>query len=149
MHQRHELEKMTVPQIKALVRRHNLHTTYMKGYSKLRKAELIRQFIAHAAVRHASASKPRSNPQQSKRKHAPRSKPKLTAADKAFGLGKPLYSKGEGGLAEGARRQFEKRYGSSQDAAFLKQLGSKMKADEAAKLGRGKRGKRRPRRYRT
>ena len=145
MHQRHELEKMTVPQIKALVRKHNLHTTYMKGYSRLRKAELIKQFIAHTPARAVAPSKAAAAP----KKHAPRHKPKLTAADKAFGLGKPLYSKGEGGLAEGARRQFEKRYGSSQDAAFLKQLGSKMKADEAAKLGRGKRNRRRPRRYRS
>ena len=73
----------------------------------------------------------------------------MTALDKARGVDKPLYSKAEGGLAEGARRQFEKRYGSSKDAAFLKRMGAKMKADDAAKLGRGKRGKRRPRRYRT
>jgi len=145
VHQRHELEKMTVPQIRALVRSHNLHTTYMKGYSKLRKADLITKLIAHTPVRGDAPAKAAAP----KKKHASRHKPKMTALDKAMGVDKPLYSKAEGGLAEGARRQFEKRYGSSKDAAFLKRMGAKMKADEAAKLGRGKRGKRRPRRYRA
>ena len=75
MHQRHELEKMTVPQIKGLVRKHNLHTTYMKGYSKLRKADLITKLIAHTPVRGDAPAKAAAP----KKKHAARHKPKMTA----------------------------------------------------------------------
>ena len=43
---REELESMTVQQIRQAVRRHNLHFA-IKGYSKLRKADLIDKFLFH------------------------------------------------------------------------------------------------------
>ena len=41
-----ELRKMTVPEIRALVRVHNLHFA-IRGYSKLNKEPLIRAFIRY------------------------------------------------------------------------------------------------------
>jgi len=68
-------------------------------------------------------------------------KPKLTAFDKAMGIGKPLFSNAEGGLVEGAKKQFEKKYPSN-DAKFLKELGTKIAKEN--ELGRGKRHKKKP-----
>ena len=44
---RAEIEDMKVADIKNLIRAHNLHTTYIKGYSKLRKAALVNSFLRH------------------------------------------------------------------------------------------------------
>ncbi len=47
---RKEVEDMNVADIKKLIRAHNLHTTYIKGYSTLRKAALISAFLKHYKV---------------------------------------------------------------------------------------------------
>ena len=47
MYTRKQLESMTVPKIKELLRKHNLHTSFIKGYSKLKKTELIQSFLRH------------------------------------------------------------------------------------------------------
>lgn len=44
---RSEIEDMKVADIKNLIRAHNLHTTYIKGYSKLKKAGLVSSFLRH------------------------------------------------------------------------------------------------------
>ena len=46
-YKRSEVEKLTVPDIKVLVRKHNLHTNFIKNYSRLRKADLIDKFMEH------------------------------------------------------------------------------------------------------
>ena len=68
-------------------------------------------------------------------------------ADKAFGLGKSLYSKEEGGLTAGARKQFEKRYGKQTtkgDKDAIKRMAASMAAEKLNSMGRGKRAKRKP-----
>ena len=132
-YKRSNIAKMTIPDIKALVRKHNLHTNYIKNYSRLRKAELIDKFMEHY-----KKSPPPSESEESpakKKKARGSSKPKMTQFDKAMGVDKPLYSKTEGGLREGARKEFEKRYGSAKDAQFLKSLQKEMESEK----GRGKR----------
>jgi hypothetical protein len=52
-----------------------------------------------------------------------------------------MFSKTEGGLVEGAKKQFEKKYPSN-DAKFLKELGTKIAKEN--ELGRGKRHKKKP-----
>jgi len=44
---RSEVEDMKVADIKKLIRAHNLHTTYIKGYSKMKKAGLVSAFLKH------------------------------------------------------------------------------------------------------
>ena len=126
-HTKTTLNEMTVPKIKQLIRDHNMHINLIRQYSKMRKADLITNFLKHQG---APGTKKSSS-----------SKPKLMQADKAFGLGRPLYPEG---VREGARKQFEKRYGSSTDAKFLKGLQKKLQKEEDEKLGRGKRHKRTP-----
>ena len=46
-YKRTDLVSMTVKQIQALVRKHNLHTNYIKNYSRLRKDALIDKFLEH------------------------------------------------------------------------------------------------------
>ena len=124
-----QLRAMTVDQIRKLVRSNNYHYA-IKRYSAMRKEPLIEKFIEHhnnLSVKPTATSKPKTN------------KPKLTAFDKAMGLDKPLYKEG---VAVGAKKQFEARYGkpTSTDAQFLIDLERKMKMNNA-KLGRGKRSK--------
>ena len=156
-YKRLNIAKMTIPAIKALVRKHNLHTTYIKNYSRLRKAELIDKFMEHykkspppseeeppadsspskappTPIR-ASRVKPAGESKKRNKKARGSSKPKMTQFDKAMGVDKPLYSKEEGGLTAGARAQFEKKYGSAKDAKFLKSLQKEMESEK----GRGKR----------
>lgn len=125
-----QLRAMTVDQIRKLVRSNNYHFA-IKRYSAMRKDPLIEKFVEH----HNNLSvKPAPNP---KRKT---NKPKLTAFDRAMGLDKPLYKEG---VAAGAKKQFEARYGKakSSDAQFLLDYEKRMRAEAAAKLGRGKRAK--------
>jgi hypothetical protein len=126
-----QLRQMTVDQIRKLVRSNNYHFA-IKQYSAMRKEPLIDKFVEH----HNSLSvKPKPH---AKRKTAG---PKLTAFDKAMGLDKPLYKEG---VAVGAKKQFEKAYGKpkkSADAQFLIDYEKKMRAENNAKLGRGKRAK--------
>ena len=90
----------------------------------------------------AKPSGPAIKPKTLVPKRRGQTKPKLTAFDKAMGIGKPMFSKKEGGLVEGAKKQFEKRYPPSKDAQFLKELGAKIAKEN--ELGRGKRHKRKP-----
>ena len=129
-----QLRAMTVDQIRKLVRSNNYHYA-IKRYSAMRKEPLIEKFIEHhnnLFVKPTATSKPKTN------------KPKLTAFDKAMGLDKPLYKEG---VAVGAKKQFEARYGKpkSSDAQFLLNLEKQMKAEansmNNAKLRRGTRSK--------
>lgn len=163
-YKRSSIAKMTIPNIKSLVRKHNLHTTYIKNYSRLRKAELVSKFMEHykkspptsepeeppyseeppadsspskapPTPKRASRVTPMGKAKKPNKKARGSSKPKMTQFDKAMGVDKPLYSKEEGGLTEGARAQFEKKYGSAKDAKFLKSLQKEMESEK----GRGKR----------
>ena len=51
-----ELKKMKVSQLKQLIRDHNLHTTYIKGYSTLKKGELVSSFLKY--YKKAAGAKP-------------------------------------------------------------------------------------------
>ena len=107
---RKEVEDMKVADIKKLIRAHNLHTTYIKGYSKLKKAGLVSSFLKHYKVaqqelkRSVSPQKsldevvakaltvkrgrPRKNPQYAQKKAKPTQLEKdLGVADKAFPKG--------------------------------------------------------------
>ena len=123
-----------VGEIRQKVRDLNLHYA-IKNYSKLRKAELIDKFLFHYK---------RLKKKLGKAPALPRAK--LTGLDKALGLGKPLFSKEEGGLDGGALKQFEDAYPEERkkreqrekaDADFLKNLGKKKAED----TGKGKRTK--------
>ena len=149
-YKRSNIAKLTIPDIKALVRKHNLHTNYIKNYSRLRKSDLIDKFMEHykksppvdsseppstpSKVPRAKPAGPAKKPAMLKKKKAKgSSKPKMTAFDKSMGLDKPLYKEG---VEVGARKQFEKRYGKiSEDAQALKDVQKQMESEK----GRGKR----------
>jgi hypothetical protein len=87
-------------------------------------------------IRHKKAVKPAKLKPKTRQ-----AKPKVTRFDQVMGVDKPLYSKEEGGLNEGAKSQFENRYGklsSAKDALFLKNLGKKMAAKKDGKRVRKK-----------
>lgn len=44
---RDELQRMSVASLKKLIQKHNLHTTYIKGYSRMRKDVLVTEFLKH------------------------------------------------------------------------------------------------------
>lgn len=83
-----QLEKMTVPNLRALVQKHN-YVNAIEGYSKMRKRELIGALIHHSPCK-------------------PGKKDKLSAK-LVPGIHDPLY--GKKGVAKGAREQFEKKHG--------------------------------------
>lgn len=141
-----QLMKMTVKQITQLIRDHNLHTNYIKGYSRLRKAELISAFLKH----YKKADKTPDEEQSPKKKKGS-SKPKMTAVEKSLGLDKPLYPQG---LEKGAREQFEARYGKAKRLTAKQKAAAEglriLEAQQAAEgLGRGKRKKRAPAKLRN
>jgi hypothetical protein len=162
------LSKLRVIDLRALVVKHNLHAMIRK-YNVMKKSELIDVLLNNSPKKIVSAPPPPPpkspvkptgkalKPRAMKRKTRgvkppvkPKgrgSKPKLTGFDKAMGIGKPLFSKEEGGFTEGARAQFEKKYGTTKDAEFLKKLGEKMGKERA--LGRGKRKKKVPAKLRN
>jgi len=83
----------------------------------MKKVDLIENFLLH----HNKIQK-KTEPLK------PRSKPKVTAFDKAFGLDEPLYKEG---VYKGAAKDFVKTYGTEfSDAKFLRELGQKLKASE-------------------
>ncbi|MDF1853371.1 MAG: hypothetical protein P1U85_21215 [Verrucomicrobiales bacterium] len=152
-----DLQLITVKELQKLVREHNLHTNYIKNYSRLKKADLIDKFLEHykksdvkmddlpsspppsapaSPVKTSKAKIPKrltvlknkNNNNKDETKPKPKRKTtgvKYTEFDKAMGIDKPLYSKEEGGLKKGARKQFENKYGTD-DAKFLKKLGDKL-----------------------
>ena len=46
-YKREELTNMTVKQLRQLIRTHNLHTTFIKRYTLMKKAELVEAFLKH------------------------------------------------------------------------------------------------------
>jgi hypothetical protein len=133
-HTKESLSKLKVSEIRQLVRDHNLHYA-IKGYSKLPKSELIDKFLE------AKAALPKGD---DKKKKTGGSKPKLTEFDKKMGLDKPLYPETKT-LLEGAKKQFEKRYGknpSQEDLDAIKEMAEKIRKE--SELGRGKRHKKVP-----
>lgn len=126
------LRGMTVEQIRQAVRRHNLHYA-IRGYSKLRKEELIEKFMFH----YKNVVDLKANP-----KKPARGKSKLTQFDKTFGLDKPMYKEG---VQIGATKDFKKKYGNmlnerrvqeKRDADFLKDLGKKLSKAQQQKRAR-------------
>ena len=107
---RNEVEDMKVADIKKLIRAHNLHTTYIKGYSKMKKAALVSAFLKHhqkaltelkrrvtpqksldEVVKEALAvnpGRPRKNPKFEAKKKKP------TELEKDLGLGRKTFPKG-------------------------------------------------------
>lgn len=120
---RKEVEDMNVADIKKLIRAHNLHTTYIKGYSTMRKAALISAFLRHyqkaqtelkrsvsatgqksldevvAKALTVNRGRPRKNPQ-----YAPK-KPKPTQLEKDLGVADPAFPKG---IRKTAKEDLEK-----------------------------------------
>eukprot|EP00035_Acanthoeca_spectabilis_P017007 m.355229 g.355229 ORF g.355229 m.355229 type:complete len:148 (-) comp16597_c1_seq26:261-704(-) len=128
VHTKESLHKLTVPQIKQLVRDHNLHYT-IRGYSKMKKADLVDAFLEKQVV---------------KPKKKSTAKPKLGKADKAFGLGQPLFKEG---LVPGATKQFEAKYGkrhTDKQKLAANALGIIEAQQKAQNLGRGRRKKATP-----
>jgi len=133
-YRRSDLEQFTVAQLRKLVRQHNLHSTYIRKYYIMKKADIITAFLKHhnpsaghdvevqdsatysPPVTPVKTSEPMKRtqkaPKASKRKPKGKksyaAKPKMTALDKAVGINKPLYTKG---VSAGAKEQFERRYG--------------------------------------
>lgn len=130
IHTKESLHKLTVPQIKQLVRDHNLHYA-IRGYSKMKKADLVDAFLAKQVV---------------KPKKKSISNPKLGKADKAFGIGQPLYTEG---LVPGATKQFEQKYGkrhTDKQKLAANSLSIIEAQQKAQNLGRGRRKKATPKR---
>lgn len=130
-HTKESLAKLTVSEIRQLVRDHNLDYA-IKGYSKLKKVDLIDKFLE------AKSALPKGD---DKKKKKTGSKPKLTEFDKKMGLDKPLYPESKT-LIEGAKKQFEKAYGKDNmsDKQFLMELYKKMQEEK----GVGKRHRKLP-----
>lgn len=126
------LMDMKVSEIKALIREHNLHNA-IKGYSKMKKGEMVDAFLKFHNKPKSKSSKPKG---------------KLSKLEKDLGIGQPLYKEG---LVKGAKKQFEKGYGKrhtnkqKQAATGLKILEAQR---EAEGLGRGKRQIKPPARFR-
>lgn len=162
------LNALRVKDLRALIVKHNLHYS-IKRYSVMRKNELISTLMEHSDkvkgnIEVPKMISPSPSPEKSKvtpkrvkkqaekhsdvkeskpqKKRKGSSKPKMTQLDKAMGIDKPLYSKEEGGLKEGARKQFEEGYHkylkdiTKKDGEFLKNLGKKLKAGEGKKRNR-------------
>ena len=73
MHSREHLGSLKVPEIKALIRKHNLHNA-IKGYSSMRKAELVTAFLKFQTPIRAGPAKKSAKSKGSK-------KPKIMQAD--------------------------------------------------------------------
>ena len=107
---REDFQKMKVEDLKSLIRKHNLHTSCIKGYSRMKKAELAAALVQHYPKRKAAAPPTESKGKKSKASKRPK---KDTVTEKLVpGINKPLYKKG---VAIGAREQFEKKYGKQGD----------------------------------
>ena len=55
---REELSKMKVGELKALIKKHNLHNQ-IKGYSKMKKAGLVEALVKHSSKDAGSAAAPK------------------------------------------------------------------------------------------
>jgi len=125
---RKEIEDMKVADIKQLIRAHNLHTTYIKGYSKLKKAGLVSSFLRHyqkaqtelkrrvtpqksydeviAQALKVNPGRPRKNPKFAAKRPKPTQLEKdLGVADKAFPKGIRRTAQEDFDKAEDRRRR--------------------------------------------
>ena len=126
-----ELKKMKVSQLRQLIRDHNLHTTYIKGYSKLKKGELVSSFLKYYKKQAAEAPKKQAA-------ESPKKKPQRRIALTMVPKGAPKtgvdVSKGGGGNSKGQQsmddfvHDLEQRAG-KMDAMAKKKEGKQMKKD--------------------
>ena len=93
-----DLKKMKVKEIRQLIRDHNLHTTYIKGYSKLKKGELVSSFLKHYKKSDKQVAPPEPPKKKPQRRIAltmvPKGAPK-TGVDVSKGGGGGGKSKGQ------------------------------------------------------
>ena len=154
-YKREDLQQMRVPDIKVLVRKHNLHQNYIKQYSRLRKADLIEKFLEHykkSPIKSdpdqvPSPQKPppptdanagyrhKTQPNPSVKKGKAPSKAKKFKIDTALGLHRPLFKEG---VQPGAQKQFERGYGKLDDNEDVRAL-REVKRHMDAQKGTGKR----------
>ena len=88
-----ELESMTVKQVRALVRKHNLHVA-LKRYSTMKKIPLIKAFLAKKPIKPAEGMLPPPAPKKrqavarmiTKPPRAPQKKQQANDKHRAFGL---------------------------------------------------------------
>jgi hypothetical protein len=153
-----ELKKMKVSQLKQLIRDHNLHTTYIKGYSTLKKGELVSSFLkyykkaagakpdppkkqAATPPKKQAAAPPKKQAAEAPKKQAaesPKKKPQRRIALTMVPKGAPKtgvdVSKGGGGNSKGQQsmddfvHDLEQRAG-KMDAMAKKKEGKQMKKD--------------------
>lgn len=144
---REELTKMKVKELKALVKKHNLHNQ-IKRYTTMRKAALIDALVSHSSAKDSSPAAPpskgepslkrmRGRPKKKVVPDMPEKKPKKPKAK--VRKNPPLYSKEEGGLLKGATADFEKRYG--------KMATSQQPSKKPSLVVEGKRKRGRPKRF--
>ena len=139
-----ELKKMKVNEIRQLIRDHNLHTTYIKGYSKLKKPDLVSSFLkfykkSDKKAVQVEASKPKA-PEPPKKKPqrrialtmVPKGAPK-TGVDLSKGGGK---SKGQKNMDDFVH-DLEQR-APKMDAKAKKKDGKKMQKDLKAMTSKPK-----------
>ena len=102
-YKREDLHKMTVPQLKGLVQKHNF-VNQIKRYSSMRKRELVEALMAHSGT----------TPKPKKKTYKKGKKDKLTGV-LVPELKDGLY--GKDSLIAGARKQHEKHYGKKAQAS--------------------------------
>ena len=141
-----DLKKMKVKELRQLIRDHNLHTTYIKGYSKLKKGELVSSFLKF----YKKSDKQVAQPEPPKKK-APDSPPKkkpqrriaLTMVPKSAPKTGVDVSKGGGGKSKGQKNMddfvhdLEQRAG-KMDAKAKKKDGKKQQKDLRAMTSKPK-----------
>ena len=102
-YKREDLHKMTVPQLKGLVQKHNF-VNQIKRYSSMRKRELIEALMEHSGT----------TPKPKKKTYKKGKKDKLTGV-LVPQLKDGLYGKDK--LIDGARKQHETHYGKKAQAS--------------------------------
>jgi hypothetical protein len=83
-HTQESLQTFTVPEIRALVREHNLHNT-IRGCSKVKKADIIDRFLKHQQTQKLSkdVKKPTKKPSKKPtKKHTKKHTKNHTTKDK-------------------------------------------------------------------
>lgn len=127
-YKREDLHKLTVPQLKGLVQKHNF-VNQIKRHSSMRKRELVEALMQHSGT----------TPKAKKKTYKKGKKDKLTGV-LVPELSQGLYGKDK--LIDGARKQHEKHYGGKKAQA------SKPKGDPPNFISLPKRRVGRPARYR-
>ncbi len=133
-----DLKKMKVKELRQLIRDHNLHTTYIKGYSKLKKGELVSSFLKHYKKSDKQVAPPDSPP-----KKKPQRRIALTMVPKGAPKTGVDVSKGGGGKSKGQKNMddfvhdLEQRAG-KMDAKAKKKDGKKQQKDLRAMTSKPK-----------